>query len=160
MTPADPGDVPLVCCVGDLVEDIVVHAVEPLHRDADVRARIERHRGGSAANTAAAVARLGGRARFVGRVGADDTGTHLLESLVALGVEHAGPRAGRTGTVVVVVEPGGERTMFSDRGATDELTHTDADPAWLEGTGAVHVPYYAVADAPDGAEHALLDIAR
>ena len=36
----------------------------------------------------------------------------------------------RTGTVVVVVEPDGERTMFSDRGSATQFT--DADDAWLD----------------------------
>jgi sugar/nucleoside kinase (ribokinase family) len=149
-----------VCCVGDLVEDIVVHAARQAVDDADVPARIERHRGGSAANTAAAVARLGGRARFVGRVGADDAGTRLSGSLAALGVECAGLRAGRTGTVVVVVEPSGARTMFSDRRVTDGRDRMEADARWLEGSDVVHVPYYAIADEPDGAARALLDMAR
>src|SRR3712207_8278534 len=40
---------PLVCALGDLVEDVVVRpALAPRH-DADVEATITRHRGGSAA---------------------------------------------------------------------------------------------------------------
>ena len=127
-------------------------------RGADVAATVERHRGGSAANTAAVVARLGGRARFVGPVGADATGDRMLAALAATGVEHVGPRAGRTGTVVVVVEPDGERTMFSDRGAATEFT--DADEHWIDGARVVHVPYYAVAGAPGGGAHQLLLAAR
>jgi sugar/nucleoside kinase (ribokinase family) len=149
---------PLVCAVGDLVEDVVVRAHASSVRDADVPASIARHRGGSAANTAATVARLGGRARFVGAVGADDTGDRLLASLRSLGVEHAGPRHGRTGTVVVLVEPDGSRTMFSDRGASAGFMA--ADERWLDDARAVHVPFYAIAAAPDGAARQLLDAAR
>ena len=116
---------PLVCCVGDLVEDIVVRTATLLVRGADVTAHIERHRGGSAANTAATVAQLGGRARFVGQVGGDETGNRLAAELVAAGVECVGPRGGVTGTVVVVVEPDGERTMFSDRGAAAAFADAD-----------------------------------
>ena len=54
---------PLVCAAGDLVEDIVVRGRAAPVRDADIPATVTHHRGGSAANTAAVVARLGGRAR-------------------------------------------------------------------------------------------------
>ena len=93
MTPTTEPE-PLVCAVGDLLEDVVVRAEQAGIRGADVAATVERHRGGSAANTAAVVARLGGRARFIGPVGADDTGDRMLAALVASGVEHVGPRRG------------------------------------------------------------------
>ncbi len=67
-------------------------------------------------------------------------------------------RGGRTGTVVVVVEPDGERTMFSDRGSATQFT--DADDHWIDDARVVHVPYYAIADAPDGGAHRLLVAAR
>jgi len=150
-----------VCCVGDLVEDIVVRTTTLLVRGADVGAHVERHRGGSAANTAVTVAQLGGRARFVGQIGADDTGTRLAEEVAAAGVECVGPRGGVTGTVVVVVEPDGERTMFSDRGAAAAFADATVDAGWLDGATVVHVPYYAIAAAHGrGAARALLDDAR
>jgi sugar/nucleoside kinase (ribokinase family) len=149
---------PLVCAVGDLVEDVLVRTHHAAVRGSDVAATVERHRGGSAANTAAVVARLGGRARFVGPVGADDTGERLFRALAALGVECVGPRVGRAGTVVVIVEPDGERTMFSDRGAARELPN--ADEQWLDGARVVHVPYYAIAETPHGGARMLLDAAR
>src|SRR4029077_15449463 len=79
---------PLVCAVGDLLEDVVVRAERAGIRGADVGATVERHRGGRAAHTAAVVARLGGRAQFIGPVGADDTGDRMLAALAASGVEH------------------------------------------------------------------------
>jgi sugar/nucleoside kinase (ribokinase family) len=148
---------PLVCTVGDLVEDIVVQTATAPIRDADIAASIGRHRGGSAANTAATVARLGGRARFVGQVGDDEAGERLTAQLTALGVECVGPRAGRTGTVVVIVEPDGTRTMFSDPGASAELAVCDAQ--WLDDAAVVHVPAYAIA-ATDRGVHALVECAR
>ena len=152
---------PLVCCVGDLVEDIVARTATLLVRGADVTAHVERHRGGSAANTAATVAQLGGRARFVGQIGADETGDRLAGELAAAGVECVGPRGGVTGTVLVVVEPDGERTMFSDRGAAAAFADAIVDAAWLDGAAVVHVPYYAIAAVHGtGAARSLLDEAR
>ena len=57
------------------------------------------------------------RSRFVGRVGDDAAGERLVAGLAAVGVDVRVQRGGRTGTVVVLVEPGGERTMLPDRGA-------------------------------------------
>ena len=138
-----------MCAAGDLVEDIVVHAHATPARDADIPATISRHRGGSAANTAATVARLGGRARFVGQVGDDPTGAGLVDGLAALGVECIVPRAGLTGTIVVVVEPDGARTMFSDRRAAG--APAAFDPRVVDGVDVLHVPFYGLADADGGA---------
>ncbi len=140
---------PLICTAGDLLEDIVVHAHARPVRDADVPATVTRHRGGSAANTAATVARLGGRARFVGQVGDDATGTRLVDGLAELGVECVVPRAGVTGTIVVTVEPGGARTMFSDRGASGGPA--DFDPSALDGASLLHLPFYGLAHPDRGA---------
>jgi sugar/nucleoside kinase (ribokinase family) len=136
----------LVCTVGDLVEDIVVHAARPAVRGDDVPAVVSRHRGGSAANVAVAVTRCGGRARFVGHVGDDAVGDRLIAHMNAAGVECPAPRGGRTGTVVVVVEPGGERTMFSDRRTAASLD--ECDESWLDGAAAIHVPYYSLQEEP------------
>ena len=135
-----------MCTVGDLVRDVVVHTAQPMVRHADVPARIRGHRGGSAANTAAAVVHAGGRARFVGCVGADDDGMRLLTGLVNTGVDCVGPRKGRTGVVVVLVEPDGERTMFSDRRESSALD--GFDPVWLDGVAVLHVPAYAFVTQP------------
>ena len=143
-----------MCAVGDLVEDVVVRAEPAGIRDADVAATVERHRGGSAANTAAAVARLGGRARFVGHVGADDAGDRLFAALAALGCRARRAAPGRTGTVVVVVEPDGERTMFSDRGAATDFADADRTLARRRRASCT-CPYYSIADAPDGGARAV-----
>jgi sugar/nucleoside kinase (ribokinase family) len=151
---------PIVCCVGDLFEDLVVRADRAPVRGADVPATIARHRGGSAANTAVAVARLGGRARFVGHVGGDDVGSRLLADLESLGVDCIVTQGGRSGSAVVIVEPDGERTMFSDRGSPSELRALHGE-AWCDGVAIVHAPFYAIAaDGADGGAHVLVQHAR
>jgi sugar/nucleoside kinase (ribokinase family) len=75
---------------GDLLEDVVVHLAEPTRPGADATtARIIRRRGGSGANTAAAAAALGAPVRLVTAVGDDPLGRHLVDGLVAAGVEVA-----------------------------------------------------------------------
>jgi sugar/nucleoside kinase (ribokinase family) len=138
---------PLVCCLGDLVEDIAVRLREPLRLGTDTAARIERHRGGSAANVAAMVAGSGGRARFAGRVGDDALGERLIEMLAAFGVDVAVQRAGRTGSIVVLVAADGERSFLTDRAAAAELAGVDTD-ALLDGVGWLHVPWYSLRDGP------------
>lgn len=132
----------MIGTVGDLVEDVVVRLGGPINVASDTHAVVVRRRGGSAANFACGVVRAGGRARFLGQVGDDPQGAHLLDALAAEGVEAMVRRQGRTGTIVVLVDTTGERTMLSDRGAAADLS--DPDPSWLDGLDTLHVPLYSL----------------
>lgn len=132
--------------IGDLVEDVVVRLGGPVRLASDTEARIVRRRGGSAANVCVTAAQVAGSARFLGQVGDDRTADGLLADLAAAGVELAVRRGGRTGTIVVLVDEHGERTMLSDRGASTELV--DADPGWLDGLHTLHVPVYSLVVEP------------
>lgn len=136
----------MLASVGDLVEDVVVRLHERVNVASDTRATVIRRRGGSAANVVAAACRAGGAARFIGQVGDDPTGRGLTDALLADGADVRVRRAGRTGTVVVMVAVGGERTMLSDRAACTELT--DPEPAWLDGMDTLHIPYYSLVMEP------------
>lgn len=132
--------------IGDLVEDIVVWTAAPVRRGTDNPATVTRSRGGSAANVAARAATMT-PTRFVGRVGDDPTGTWLTATLEASGVDVRVQHVGRSGSVVVIVDPtDGERTMYPDRAAAGELA--TVDPAWLAGTTLLHVPAYGLATDP------------
>jgi sugar/nucleoside kinase (ribokinase family) len=128
--------------VGDLVEDIVVRLGGPINVASDTTAVVLRRRGGSAANVAASAARLGASARFIGQVGDDAHGGVLVNALTATGVDVVVRRFGRTGTVVVLVDHLGERTMLSDRG--DSTALDDPNPTWLDGLSVLHVPLYSL----------------
>lgn len=130
---------PVLAVVGDLVEDIVVWSGEPVRSATDTAARVFRARGGSGANVAA-LAAPHVSARFIGRVGADAAGEALVADLAALGVDVRAQRDGRTGTVVLLVDAEGERTMFPDRAAAARLDRVD--DAWLDGVAWLHVPAY------------------
>lgn len=150
---AGPGAAtPLVVCLGDLVQDVVVAPVARLRRGTDTEAVIVRRRGGSAANAAVSAVAAGGRARFVGAVGDDALGRQLVASLRADGVEVAVQRRGRSGSVVVVLDADGERSFYTDRGACADLARLPAGA--LAGAAALHVPAYSL----DGG--ALADTAR
>jgi sugar/nucleoside kinase (ribokinase family) len=149
----------VLVCIGDVVEDVVIWTDAPLHHGTDNPGRIVRTRGGSAANVAVFAAAAGARSRFVGRVGDDALGRSLEAQLASDGVEPRLQRAGRTGSIVVLVAPDGERTMFPDRAAAAELA--DVPSAWLAGARVVHAPAYSLLDGPIGATTpALLAAAR
>jgi sugar/nucleoside kinase (ribokinase family) len=133
--------------LGDLVEDIVVGLTEPLGRGTDAAGDIVRTRGGSAANVASAAAQLGRvPARYLGCIGPDATGDGLVAGLERDGVEVRVQRRGCTGAIVILVEPGGERTMVPNRGASMLLETIPDD--WLEGLALLHVPAYGFCAEP------------
>jgi len=136
----------VLAAVGDLVEDVVVWMDGPPNHGSDQSCRVFRRRGGSAANVAAMAAAITGQARFIGCVGADPRGDELVASLEDVGVEVVGLRQGHTGAVVVLVEPGGERTMLSDRGSSGALG--PADERWVADVSVVHLPTYSLVAAP------------
>jgi sugar/nucleoside kinase (ribokinase family) len=139
----------LVCCLGDLLLDVIVRLDEPLVWGADATARTRTGAGGQATNVAAWAAALGARARLVAKRGDDAAGALVAGELDGLGVEVVGPiEGGRTGVVVSVVGPDGERTMASDRGVSPELSAGDLDPAWFADCDVLHVTGYALLGEP------------
>jgi ribokinase len=146
-----------VAVLGDVMADVVAVASGPPARGSDTPARVSFAGGGQAANVAAWLADLGAPAVFVGRVGDDVAGRAAVAELEAAGVDvrvEVDPvRA--TGCCVVIVEPGGERTMLPDPGANDAPA---ALPPGLLGAGDhLHVAGYALlrAGARPGAVAAL-----
>ena len=137
----------MIVTLGDLVEDVVVELGGPVNVASDTAARITRRRGGSAANVAAAAARLGRSTRFIGQVGDDQVGAALVADLADAGtdVRHV-RRSGTTATIVVLVDPRGERTMLVDPGSARMLDA--ADPAWLDGADVLHLTLYSLLDEP------------
>jgi sugar/nucleoside kinase (ribokinase family) len=84
--------------------------------------------------------------RFIGQVGNDNLGEQLCASLRRSGVDVCTEAEGRTGSIVVVVQPNGERTFLTDRGVASDLSVFDA--SHLDGVSVVHVPTYSLALDP------------
>ncbi len=134
----------IVCTFGDLVLDVVARLVRPLVPGDDAPSRTVVEPGGQAANVAAWCAALGAEARVVCKRGRDDAGKLLSADLARRGVEVCGPVVeGRTGVVVSIAEPGGERTMASDRGVGSTLAVDELDAAWFA-CDAFHVSGYSL----------------
>lgn len=80
--------------------------------------------GGKGANQAAAAARAGAAAAFLGCVGDDAAAGEVLAALSASGCDVSGVRRvpGPTGTAMVVVEAGGENLIVVASGANTAVT--------------------------------------
>jgi sugar/nucleoside kinase (ribokinase family) len=88
--------------------------------------------GGSAGNTAAAIASYGGKAAYIGKVSDDDNGRAYAHDMRGIGVffdVSPLPRTQdvRTATSIILVTPDGERTMNTSLAACQELTVDDID---------------------------------
>jgi sugar/nucleoside kinase (ribokinase family) len=138
--------------LGDLMLDVVLASSRGLETGTDVPGRVALVQGGSAANTARWLARLGARSTLIAAVGRDVVGRALVAALEADGVRaHVSRIAGdRTGRIGVVVSPGGERSFVADRGAADLLAPDDLRAAWFAGADALHLPVYSLLGAPLG----------
>lgn len=140
---------PRVVVVGDVINDVLVRPLGPVAPDTDTRAQIVRRPGGSAANLAGWLASLGDAVGFVGRVGAVDHALHHAR-LESLGIEaHLAVDAEReTGTIVVIVDADGGRTMLTDRGANVALTPDDVPAGVLDGAALLHLSGYTLFEEP------------
>jgi sugar/nucleoside kinase (ribokinase family) len=135
----------LIVSIGDLLLDITIVPAGPLVADDDSAAEITIGGGGQAANFCAWTAALGESSRLVTRVGDDERGRKLVADLESQGVEvRAVWAAEPTGAIAVIVEPGGRRTMATQRGATVGLSPEDLDPAWFRDARLLHVPAYSL----------------
>jgi ribokinase len=138
-----------ICCLGDLVLDVIVRLEQPLATGADATSKIALRPGGQAANVAAWITALDGRSRLIAKRGADQAGIFAASQLLELGVELVGPvEPEGNGVIVSLVHPSGERTMCSDRGVAPELRPEEIDGRWLEGCGHLHVSGYALLREP------------
>ena len=135
-----------VLVVGDVMVDVMARLTSPIARGSDAPAEISFGGGGSAANVAAWLAAAGASPLLVGCVGDDARGRAARAALLAAGVDARlvtdPDRA--TGTCVVLVEPGGERTMVPDPGANEALAPEDLSDELFRPGDHLHVPGYAL----------------
>ncbi|MFZ5834073.1 MAG: adenosine kinase [Pseudomonadota bacterium] len=101
--------------------------------------------GGSAANTVAGVAALGGRAAFIGKVQHDQLGEVFAHDLRALGVRfdtQVSVSENPTGRCLILVTPDAQRSMSTFLGAGQELHPRDVDPALIEASQVTYLEGY------------------
>jgi sugar/nucleoside kinase (ribokinase family) len=112
----------------------------------DLGSAVERS-GGSAANTLAGVASLGGRGAFIGSVGDDRLGRVFADDIRSVGVEfRSGPTPAEapTGCCLIAVTPDAERTMSTLLGAAAELGPDDVDEDLVAAAEITYLEGYLV----------------
>jgi sugar/nucleoside kinase (ribokinase family) len=150
-----------VIVLGDLMLDVVVSPDRPLETGTDVPGHIALRQGGSAANTARWLARLGARTTLITAVGRDPAGRALVSAVRSDGVvvrvsRVTGARTGRVGVIVGA----GERSFVADRGAADQLKASDLEPKWFEGANLLHLPAYSLVASLGTAASRAVELAR
>ncbi len=141
-----------VVVLGDLTLDVVLAPARPLERGTDVPGTVSLCQGGSAANTARWLGRLGIRTTLICSVGRDPAGRALVDAVRSDGIVTRVRRdRGRpTGRIGVFVGPGGERSFVADRGAADELAPDDLRARWFARVDLLHLPAYSLLGEPLG----------
>ncbi|MCW2578190.1 MAG: scrK, partial [Modestobacter sp.] len=133
--------------VGDVCTDVVALLAGEPAPGSDRTAAVTTRGGGAGANVAAHLAALGTPVVLAGCVGDDLPGQALCRDLadggVALAVRTVPGMS--TGTIISLVEPGGERSMLADRGANRALRPGDV-PVPPAG-GHLHLSGYTLLDA-------------
>lgn len=146
-----------IATFGDVNIDVVLDVDELPIKGGEVFATRRRELpGGSAANTALVLARLGFDSAVMGAVGDDDAGHRALYSLGTAGVStdlvsvsETHPTAMNT----VMVTPDGERTMIGARGANVYYTPPSG---WDDGVDWLHVSGYSLMAGPQ--QRSALDV--
>jgi sugar/nucleoside kinase (ribokinase family) len=150
--------------IGNAIVDVLAHAEEAfLAREGLVKgtmALIDAERaealyhkmgpaiessGGSAANTLAGLASLGGNGAYIGKVRDDLLGEVFRHDITALGVRFDTPAATTgpgTARCLILVTPDGQRTMNTYLGICVELAPADIDPAIIQAAQITYLEGY------------------
>ena len=99
--------------------------------------------GGSACNTIVGVGKLGGRGRFVGKLGEDKFGKLFKADLKKHNVESTlFKSATPTGRVLSIITPDAERSMFTCLGASSETQPEEITDKCFKDASVVHIEGY------------------
>ena len=139
-----------IIAVGDLVWDVLVKPHSILLPGGDTTGRIALAPGGSAANVAAWIARVGMPAGFVGKVGADVFGDLVVGDLEREGVTAHVSRTTEhdTGVILVLIDRAGQRSMVTNQAADFHLLPEDLPEAALQACAHVHITAWSVFTDP------------
>ncbi|SEW13850.1 carbohydrate kinase family protein [Halobacterium jilantaiense] len=146
-----------IVAVGSAVLDRVYALSNLPEPDGGAFARESTERaGGVAANVACALAALDHDASVVSRIGDDDAGDTVLDSLADWGVDASGVRRGEDATsyTLVLRGPDGDRMIVAGGDSVPGLELTDADRDALRDADCVFTSAYA----PDGVVRELVDM--
>ena len=101
--------------------------------------------GGSAGNAMLALANLGARPGFIGRIGDDETGDFFLDNCRSVGIDARLVRGeGFSGVANTFITPDAERTFATYLGAAAQLSSSDIAPELFRGYQLLHIEGYLV----------------
>jgi sugar/nucleoside kinase (ribokinase family) len=143
---------PDIIVVGDINVDVNLNIpAYPVPGHEAVATSIQMHTGGSAVNTAVALAKMDMNVGFIGRVGQDALAGKVLDDLKNASVDcsrvQVDPKVS-TGLIFIAVTVDGERTMFGARGANAFTDSAAIDPnyflqcRWLHLSGYSFLSYH------------------
>jgi sugar/nucleoside kinase (ribokinase family) len=130
--------------------DFIVRSEGPPVIGSDRRSAIFARSGGSAANQAVWLAHFGLNVSFIGRVGSSDHAAQVA-AFEQCGVEPwlSSDEERETGRLIALVDPSGERSFLTDRGANDGLSEEDIPDVLLRRADLIHLSGYSfVAPSP------------
>jgi sugar/nucleoside kinase (ribokinase family) len=153
-----------VLCIGNAIVDVIANATDDFLTaeglvkgsmrliDAEEAERLYSHMGpahqvsgGSAGNTAAGIAALGGRAGFIGQVAPDQLGEFYRHDLTATGVEFITPAndvGEPTARSMILVTADGHRTMNTFLGAAQHLPREALDEQQIRDSAILYLEGY------------------
>jgi len=117
--------------------------------------------GGSAANSMAGIAAMGGSAAFVGQIAEDQLGLIFEHDMHALGVRFETPAlegGPPTGRCLILVTPDGQRTMNTCPGASHELSADALDRELIASASILFLEGYLF--GPDKPRAAMMEAIR
>ncbi|MCK7613344.1 adenosine kinase [Roseibium sediminicola] len=167
-------------CIGNAICDVFAHVEEDfllqenlikgsmrlIETDEAVRlfdkmGQTVRVSGGSAGNTAAGIASLGGRPAYFGKVAEDELGDSYYHDMNGTGVYFNTPRLREwkpTARSMILITPDGERTMNTYLGACTEFTPADVDEDVVAAAAVTYMEGYLW--DPEEAKKAFLKAAE
>lgn len=119
-----------IIVIGSINMDLVVYASRhPMVGETIMGTGFSTFPGGKGANQAVAAARLGADVQMIGKVGEDDFGNSLLNTLTENGVDAHSVLGGHenTGTALITVDDQGRNSIIVVPGANSELLPEDID---------------------------------
>jgi len=167
-------------CIGNAICDVFAHVEEDflLHENLikgsmrlidteeavrlfDKMGQTVRISGGSAGNTAAGIASLGGKPAYFGKVAEDELGDSYYHDMNGTGVYFNTPRLREwkpTARSMILITPDGERTMNTYLGACTEFGPSDVDEEVVAASAVTYMEGYLW--DPEEAKKAFLKAAE
>lgn len=105
--------------------------------------------GGSACNVVRAMARLGAKTGFIGKIGSDDAGLYYEDEVTKAGVvPHFIKTEGISGSCTVLISPDGERTMATFLGPAATITPDEIREDVLKDYHYIYIEGYLIVNEP------------